>query len=204
MKIDTVVQQANKLSVASIYEAAKQSGALPSSIKPLSPSFKLIGRAYPVKSPPADNLWIHRAIYAASPGDVLVIDANGYGEAGHWGDILATAAMNRGIVGLVIYGGVRDSQELIKMEFPVFSKGICIRGTTKDPNGHGSLGDVIKINDVVIKQGDIVVGDADGVVIVPKERETEIIQKALEREKYEEDVCKRLTLGETTLSIYNL
>jgi 4-hydroxy-4-methyl-2-oxoglutarate aldolase len=199
----SILQQALELPVASIYEAAKE-GALPSSIKPLSPNFKLVGRAFPVKSPPADNLWIHRAVYSADPGDVLVIDVDGYEEAGHWGDILAQAAIARGIVGLVIYGGVRDSNEMIKMGFPVFSKGICIRGTEKDPNGLGSLGDAITINDVVINKGDLVVGDADGVVIVPKETEIEIIQKAIDREKSEAEITERIKQGETTLKIYNL
>ncbi|OLO39020.1 hypothetical protein BTR23_10810 [Alkalihalophilus pseudofirmus] len=204
MNNSSVFNIIQKLPVASIYEASNKKGALPSSIKPISPQFKLIGRALPVKCPPGDNLWLHRAVYEAEPGDVLVVDADGYEEAGHWGDILAQAAQVKQIAGLVIYGGVRDSLQMVEMEFPVFSKGICIRGTTKNPHGDGSIGIPISIKDVDIKRGDLVVGDADGVVIISQEQEDQVIQKAIEREKKEEEIVKLLLQGDTTLSIYNL
>lgn len=204
MKTEEIISYAQKLSTATIFEASQQTGALSSFIKPISPKMKLVGRAFPVKSPPADNLWLHRAVYSANKGDVIVADVAGYEEAGHWGDILAQAAQLRGIAGLVINGGVRDTLQMIEMNFPVFSKGICIRGTSKNRQGKGSIGKKIIIHDVEINEGDLVVGDADGVVIVPKEFEKEIIQKALEREAKEAEIVRKLLQGETTLKLLNL
>ncbi len=106
---------------------------MPSSIKPLTPSFRLFGPAFPVQSPPADNLWLHRAIYEAEPGEILIVQVGDHYKAGYWGEVMTTAALSRKLGGLVIDGGIRDSQRLVEVGFPVFSRTICIRGTAKDP-----------------------------------------------------------------------
>ncbi|MDB5080022.1 MAG: 4-hydroxy-4-methyl-2-oxoglutarate aldolase [Chloroflexi bacterium] len=196
--------EAGEIGVASLYEAAGKIGALPSAIKPLTPNFRLFGPAFPVQSPPADNLWLHRAIYEAAPGDILIVHVGDHHEAGYWGEVMTTAAISQKLGGLVIDGGVRDSQRLIEVGFPVFSRTICIRGTVKDPKGEGSLGTPVRFGDVVVHRGDLVVGDADGVVIIPAELAEEYVAKAHAREEVEAKVMARLAKGERTLDIFNL
>src|SRR5687767_7181783 len=128
------------LSAASLHEAAGRIGAMPAAIKPFAPHVRVAGTAFPVRAPAGDNLFLHHAIYAAQPGDVLVVDVGPRAEFGHWGDIMAAAAQQRGIAGLVITGGVRDSRQLLAMEFPTFAGVVAIRGTAKDPHGAGQIG----------------------------------------------------------------
>jgi 4-hydroxy-4-methyl-2-oxoglutarate aldolase len=199
-----LIERAQHLSAASLHEASGKQGALPAAIKPLSPAFRLCGWAFPVSSPPADNLWLHRALYEAAAGDVLVVHTGGLSEAGYWGEIMTQAAIQRKLAGLVIDGGVRDSQRLIELAFPIFSRGICIRGTSKDPSGKGSLRAPVQFGDVVVRHGDLVVGDADGVVIIPRESMADVIEKAREREAAEAVILERLSRGERTLDIYHL
>ena len=99
----------NGLSSATVHEASGGKGALSSRIKPLSPKMRVLGPAVTVELRPGDNLMLHKAIYVAKPGDVIVADAKGYTEAGAWGEIMAVAAKERGIAGLVFNGAVRDS-----------------------------------------------------------------------------------------------
>jgi 4-hydroxy-4-methyl-2-oxoglutarate aldolase len=203
-RASVLIERARNLSAASLHEAAGKQGALPAAIKPLSPAFRLCGWAFPVKSPPGDNLWLHRAIYEAAAGDVLVVHTGGFTEAGYWGEIMTQAAIERKHAGLVIDGGVRDSQRLIALAFPVFSRGICIQGTSKDPSGKGTLRAPIQLGDIVIRYGDLVVGDADGVVIIAQESAADVIEKAHARDAAEAVILERLSRGERTLDIYNL
>jgi 4-hydroxy-4-methyl-2-oxoglutarate aldolase len=108
-----LIERAQHLSAASLHEASGKQGALPPAIKPLSPAFRLYGWAFPVSSPLADNLWLHRAIYEAAAGDVLIVYTNGFSEAGYWGEIMTQAAIGRKLAGLEIDGGVRDSQHVV-------------------------------------------------------------------------------------------
>jgi len=189
---------------ATVHEAAGRVGALPSAIKPLDPDMRLCAPAFPVLMPPGDNLWVHRAVYAAAPGEVLVVNVQDGFEHGYWGEILTVAAMARGLAGLVISGGVRDSQQLIGLGWPVFSERVCITGTVKDPQGLGSLGEPITIGGIAIARGDLVVGDADGVVVIPASRIDEVVEASQKREDAEAAYMDRLRAGETTLSIYHL
>jgi 4-hydroxy-4-methyl-2-oxoglutarate aldolase len=192
------------LSSATIHEAAKKAGALPAAIKPLTPNLTLAGPALPVSSPPGDNLWLHRAIYVAAPGEVLVIDTSGGIEFGYWGEVMAVAAQQRMIAGVVITGGVRDSQRMVKMGFPVFSGAVCIRGTGKSPTGRGTIGEPITIGEVPVHRGDFVFGDADGVVVIPVERAAEVISESERRDTAEIEIFSRLRAGDTTIDIYDL
>ena len=127
-----IIGLAGRLGAATLHEAAGRIGALPSAIKPVASTMVLCGPAFTVHCPPLSNLQIHHAIYHATPGDVLVVHVSGGAEAGYWGDILNEAAMARGLSGLIIDGGVRDTAGLAAMSFPVFSNGVSIQGTGKD------------------------------------------------------------------------
>lgn len=192
------------LTSATVHEAAGRVGALPSQIKPLSPAMRVVAPAFPVTSPPGDNLWLHRAVYAAAPGEVLVVDTGEGFEHGYWGEVLAEAAIARGLAGLVIHGGVRDSLRLVEMGWPVFAERVCVVGTGKDPDGPGALGDPITIGGVRVARGDLVVADADGVVVIPVARADEVTTLSAEREEAEVGYVERLRAGESTIDIYRL
>ncbi|MCF7549335.1 RraA family protein [Pseudonocardia sp. WMMC193] len=147
-----------------------RTGALPQTIRPLHPSMHLAARAFPVRTPPGDDLWLHHAVRAASPGEVLVVDCGGALDFGYWGADLTIAAIARGLAGLVIHGGVRDASRLVELGWPIFAATVSTRATTQDPLGDGELGDPIVIGAVPVVLGDLVVGDAAGVVRVPAGR----------------------------------
>jgi 4-hydroxy-4-methyl-2-oxoglutarate aldolase len=155
---------------------------LPASIKPLAPHATVAGLALPVRSPSGDNLWLHRAIYAAVPGDVLVVDVGDGIDFGHWSEVMTVAAQLREITGLVITGGVRDGQRMMKMGLPVFSGAVCIRGTGKNPRGNGRVGEPIDFGDVPIRRGDYVLGDADGVVVIAAKRVAKVVDESERRD----------------------
>ena len=195
-----LVQRAARFSTATLGEALGKRGDLPPAIKPIALSMRVCGPAVTVSSPPLDNLALHKAIYLAAPGDVLVVEVSGYFEAGYWGEILTQAALCRNIAGLVIDGCVRDSSAIEQTKFPVFSRGLCIRGTTK--KGAGRINQPITIGEIRISPGDLVVGDRDGVVVVPQSELAAVLAAAVAREQKEDRVKQQLKSGRTTLEIY--
>jgi len=192
------------LSSATVHEAAHGQGALPSMIKPVHPDFSLEGPAFTVRCCSGDNLWIHRAVAAAAPGDILVVDVGHDPESGYWGEILSRAARSRRLGGLVINGSVRDLRELAAVGFPVFALGVCIRGTTKRETDSGGVGVTLHIGDVTIEPGDFVLGDLDGVVTVPAGDVGAVLAAARERVAAEEEMMRRIANGESTLTILGL
>jgi 4-hydroxy-4-methyl-2-oxoglutarate aldolase len=159
------------------------------------------GPAYTVRGSGGDNLALHRAVLAAPPSHVVVADVDGAAH-GHWGEILAVAAQQRGILGLVIDGGVRDRDRLRALDFPVFSRHDSIRGTRKDVAGE--VGVPIRLGGVPVRTGDLVVGDTDGVVVVPSERVPTVLEEADRRVTHEHDILAALRDGRTTLDLYGL
>ena len=194
------LESLSRYGTATIHEALGKSGNLPFELKPLAAGMRVCGPAYTVKAKAFSNINLHRAYANAQPGDVIVADCSGAYEAGYWGDLLTAGAMRQGISGLVIDACVRDADAIETLGFAVFCRGIAIRGTGKDPGG--SLNQPITIGDIIINPGDIVVGDRDGVVIVPKERLQEAIDNSWKREEKEAAVRARLNKGETSLQIY--
>lgn len=194
--------EATRLGAATLHEAAGRIGALPSAIKPVATDMRIAGPAFTVHIPAGDNLWIHRALYEAKPGDVLVVSTSGGIEWGYWGDILNTAAIAQRLGGLVIDGGVRDVSALVAMPFPVFSNGICINGTIKGYEATAWTRQPIRIGAVVVRQGDLIVGDRDGVVVLPEAAVADALIGGDARERDEADKIARIKAGERTLDIY--
>lgn len=190
------------LPTATLHEAGGKIGALPSGIKPVAAGMRLCGSALTVHMPGGDNLWLHRALDIARAGDVLVVHCGGIYEHGYWGEIMATMAQARGVAGLVIDGCVRDGALLAAMNFPVFARGLCIRGTGKDFGAAGWLNHPVLIGDITVQPGDLVVGDGDGVVVVPRERADEVVRRSHQREADEAAYLQRLRQGESTLDVY--
>ena len=195
-----LIKQLGQFSAATVHEALGKYGNLPSAIKPISSTMKVYGPAYTVKTMPGDNILLHRAYAYAKPGDVIIANCSGFYEAGYWGDLMSLGAKTKGINGLVIDGCVRDADDIETMGFPVFSRGLCILGTSN--HGDGFLNEPIVIGDVLINPGDIIIGDRDGVVVVPQNRITEAIEKSAAREAKEENVRRQLREGKTSLQIY--
>lgn len=188
-------------SVATVHEAAGRIGALSSAVKPIGAGMKLSGPAFPLSLKPGDNLALHEALYAASAGSVLVVDAFDFLEAGPFGEIMAVAAQVRGLAGLVTSGSVRDRDAIAALGFPVFAKGLCVKGT--DKHVPAKLGGPAVIDGVVVQPGDWVLGDADGVVVIPAAAADEVLRRSIEREAKERTVIERIRRGERTLDVYN-
>lgn len=189
---------------ATLHEAAGKRGVLPPQIKPLAAHFRICGPASTVHSPGGDNLWLHRAIYAAAPGDVLVVYVSGAYEHGYWGEIMSTAAQVRHLGGLVIDGCVRDGALLREMPFPVFARGLCVRGTSKDFGARGWINHPLLIEGQAIHAGDLVVGDEDGVIVIERAAVERVLAAAEQRRESEREIVERLQRGDTTLGIYGL
>ena len=189
---------------ASVHEAMGKIGALPARIKPAYPGARLYGPAFTVSCPVGDNLRLHHAILQAQPGDVLVVSIDAPDEYGYWGEILSVAAQERGIAGLLIDGGVRDSDVLADVRFPVFSAGIAIRGTGKNPHLNGSFQRQVRIGEVTISPGDLVIGDADGVCVIPQDQAEKAHHETVRRDDAEVDIITALQNGKTSVEIYQL
>jgi 4-hydroxy-4-methyl-2-oxoglutarate aldolase len=195
-----------QLSTATAHEAAGRIGALPARIKPVRTGMLLWGSAYPVSGVAGDNLWLHRALLSANPGDILVAAVVGESsdDHGYWGEVLAVAAQAKGIAGLVIDGGVRDAVRLAERGFPVFSTCVAIRGTNKDPSAPLSLGTPVQLGDVRVHAGDLVIGDDDGVVVLPRDGAADAVAAGAQRDEEERLIFERLHAGESTLAVYGL
>lgn len=187
---------------ATLLEASGGHGALPSAIKPIVASMRLCGRALTIQCGAGDNLWIHKALLQAQPGDVLVCSVGGGYEHGYWGEILTVAAIAKGVAGLVIDGCVRDADPIERLAFPVFSRGLCIRGTSKRPDGPGSAGEPVLFGEVTVSTGDLVVGDRDGVFTLPAAAISEVVSKSYAREGKERRIMDQLRVGQSTMSVY--
>lgn len=191
-----------QLGAATIYEAQGAKGALDHGIKPIDPTVRLAGPALTVDCRPADNLMLHYAVQKARPGDVLVVDAKAFMEAGPWGDVLTLQAMQLGIAGLVINGCVRDANLIIELGFPVFCRGLSIKGTGKFQPGRINV--PITIGDTLIHPGDYIVGDRDGVAVIPAGELEQTLSRSLAREEKEAGQRKAIEQGVYTTELLGL
>lgn len=181
------------IGAATAHECQKRTGALSAALKPLAGSMRVCGPAYTVRLAPGDNLGLHYAVKFALPGDVIVIDAGDFIEAGPFGEILALAARTRGLAGLVTTGSVRDAQQIRALGFPVFCKGVSMKGTAKAVLPQTAL--TITLDGVTIRPHDIVLGDADGVVVIPQETAADVLRLARARAESEIDAMAQVKAG---------
>lgn len=199
---DSVRDQLKALGTSTLHEAQGRTGALPSTIRPVWKGAFLAGPALTVKVKPGDNLAIHHAVAIAAPGDILLVESGGYPDSGVWGEVLTIAARHKGIQGLVVNGSVRDVDRLEALGFPVFSRGISMGGTTKDDPG--LLGGAIHFGETEIHQGDILVADTDGVLVIKQAELETVLLAAKVREEKEKEIMKSLTAGKITIELLGL
>jgi 4-hydroxy-4-methyl-2-oxoglutarate aldolase len=171
-------------------------------LKPAWAGARVAGPAYTVKLGEGDNLAIHVGCAEAPPGSVLVVDATEPPEFGYWGEVLTTQAVARGIAGLVIDGGCRDVAALEARGFPVFSSLVALRGAAKERGG--SVGDIVMVGGTPVRPGDWVVGDVDGVTVVPGAHVSEIAELARTRTAKEQELFTALEAGATTIELLDL
>lgn len=191
-----------KFSPATIHEAQGRKGALSSRLKPVDYKMKLCGPAFTVKCAPRDNIMLQLAINYAKPGDIIVVSAGEYEEAGSFGDVLANACLAKGIGGLVTDTGVRDTLQLRDLGFPVFSLSVCIKGTVKETIA--AVNDSIIVGGEIINPGDIIVGDADGLVVVRRADAQESARLSQIREDAEAGFIEAYKQGKSVIEVSNL
>lgn len=197
-----IARQLAALGAATVYEAQGAFGALDAGIKPIDPGMRMAGPARTVDLRPGDNLMIHYALLQATAGDVLVLDAKGFLEADLWGDVLTAQALRIGLAGLLVHGAVRDATSIVEAVFPVFCRGLSIKGTAKHQPGRVDV--PVVIGDVVIHPGDWIVGDRDGVAVVPAADIDTAIAKSLAREAKESAMREAIAGGATTADLLDL
>ena len=197
-----VINTLGEQGVATIHEAQGRIGLLNPYMRPIYPSAKVAGSAVTVSCQPGDNLMIHAAVEVCQPGDVLVVVTTSESTDGMFGDLLATSCQAHGIRGLIIDAGVRDVADLTTMNFPVWSKAISAQGTVKATPGSVNI-DVVCAG-AIIRRGDVVVGDIDGVVVVKREDAAEVAQLGQKRLEKEQKSREKLQAGELGVEFYGL
>jgi len=162
-------------------------------LRPYHRGGKLVGPAFTVKTRPGDNLLVHKAIDIAAPGDVIVVDAGGELAQAIIGEIMSSHAAKRGVAGFVIDGAIRDAEAIAGARFPVYARGVTHRGPYKD--GPGEINVPVSIGGMVVNPGDIIVGDADGVLAVPQDAAEEVIAAATAQNRKEEATLAAIAAG---------
>lgn len=197
-----LVEQLRAYSAATIHEAQGRLGAMDSALKPVDHRMSLCGPAFTVQCAPRDNLMLQTAIAYARPGDVIVVSAGDYTEAGSFGDVLANAALAKGLGGLVTDTGVRDTEELRALGFPVFSRSVCIKGTVKETVG--PMCEPVTVGGQLVRPGDVIRADADGVVVVRREEAAAAAAASQERVQTEAACIAAYQAGTSVTEICEL
>lgn len=199
MSDEAIIQGLRDLPTATISDAMDKLGIVGQclGIAPLDPQFRLVGRAFTLRYRTAglvDRGTVGDYIDDVAPGDIVVLDNQGRLDATVWGDILTAVATRRGVGGTVIHGVCRDVSRALDLRYPIFSRGRYMR-TGKDRVEVESMNQPISLGEVQVRPGDILVGDADGLLVVPKIREQEIFDTARAIEDAEQAIERETAKG---------
>lgn len=198
----SVIDELAVMGTATVHEAIGREGFLGPDIRPIQSGTRLAGSAVTALCHPGDNLMIHAAVEACHPGDVLVVAVTAPSSHGFFGDLLATSLQARGVVGLVIDAGVRDTAELREMGFAVWSRHVSCQGTVKETPGAVNVD--VAVGGQTIRPGDVVCADDDGVVVVARPEAAWALDMCRQRLAAEADKRTRLAAGELGLDMYGL
>jgi len=189
-----LIQYFREIPTAIVSDSLGRNNTMKSNVKPIYSGVHLCGPALTVKISANDNLILHKAIKMAEPGDILVVDTGGYSESAVWGELMSISAKSNGISGIVIDGAVRDIRKIIELRFPVFCTSIVPRAPYSVHSG--SINVAILCGGTIVSPGDTVIGDDDGVVVVPREKVEEVLVKCKTKIEEEEEIRLRVTNGE--------
>jgi 4-hydroxy-4-methyl-2-oxoglutarate aldolase len=188
--------------VATVHEAMGRTGLLPAYLRPIQQGARVAGTAVTVLSWPGDNLMIHAAVEQCGEGDILVVTTTSPSTDGMFGELFATALSTRGVRGLIIDAGIRDTQELRQLGFPAWSAAVSAQGTVKATGG--SVNVPVAVGGQVVHPGDVVLADDDGVVVVPRNRAREAVEASEAREAKEAASRAAFRDGQLGLDRYGL
>jgi 4-hydroxy-4-methyl-2-oxoglutarate aldolase len=196
------VKTLGELGVATVHEAQARTGLMRPYMRPIYPTAKAAGTAITISCHPGDNIMIHAAIEFCRQGDVLIVTTTSESTDGMFGELLAESARAHGVVGLIIDAGVRDVHDLTEMQFPVWSKAVSAQGTVKA--SPGSVNIPVVCAGTIVRPGDAIIADVDGVVVVKRENAAEVARLAGERFAKEQKTRERLKAGELGVDFYGL
>jgi len=196
------VKTLGELGVATVHEAQARTGLMRPYMRPIYPTAKAGGTAITISCHPGDNIMIHAAIEFCRQGDVLIVTTTSESTDGMFGELLAESARAHGVVGLIIDAGVRDVHDLTEMQFPVWSKAVSAQGTVKA--SPGSVNVPVVCAGTIVRPGDAIIADVDGVVVVKRESAAEVARLAGERFAKEQKTRERLKAGELGVDFYGL
>ena len=197
-----ILKQWSKIPTCVVGDCMNRQNIMSARIKSIKNGMSLCGQARTVSVTHGDNSAIHAALTLMNKGEVLVVDGGGFLDRAVWGELMNRSSISIGIEGVVIDGSVRDIAELRKLSLPVFSAGINATGPTK--GGGGKIDVLISCGNVAIKPGDIIIGDDDGVAVIPLEHNEKYYEESIEKIKMEEETIKEINSGQNHKDIFGI